>query len=315
VLSLEHRDLERPERTLEARIAPEFGGNLFSLRLGGRELLRQPPRPADLAGFWYGLALLYPFPNRVRGARFGFDGGTFAFPPNDGTRLLHAFACELPFEASGPSVQDGGATATTWLDWSAAQPRFALFPRHRLTVTWRLGDDGLRCDFAVDNRDRARLPFGFGLHPWFNVLDRAQTFVTVAAQAHMQAHELLPTGALEPLEGSPYDLRRPRPLSELDLDDVYWGVRSGQPSGFEARDRGIAVSLTASPEFTHMAVYASPDRDAFCLENQTCSTDAHNLYARGLEQAAHLLIAEGGQTIGGWVRIAPRVLWDSMRPA
>ena len=32
-----------------------------------------------------------------------------------------------------------------------------------------------------------------------------------------------------------------------------------------------------------------------CMENQTRSTDAHNLYAKGLEKEAHLLIAEKGR--------------------
>jgi aldose 1-epimerase len=310
VVALEHRDPERPGRDLEARLAPGWGGNLFSLRVGGRELLRQPPRLADLHGFWYGLALLHPSPNRVRGARFSFEGRAFTFPANDGTRFLHGFACEVPWQA-GEVVDDGGsARVETWLDWDASQPRFAEFPiRHRLTVRWRLDGEGLRCGVSVENRDRARLPFGFGLHPWFVAPgDRSQTFLTVAAEAHMEARDLLPTGRLEPLEGSPFDLRRPRPLSELDLDDVYWGVRGSEPSGFEARDRGVAVSLTASPEFTHMAVYASPARDSFCMENQTCSTDAHNLHQRGLEREAHLLVAESGQAVAGWVRIAPRLL-------
>jgi aldose 1-epimerase len=310
VLTLEHHDPEHPERTLDARLAPEFGANLYSLRVGGRELLRQPPRLADLAGFWYGLALLYPTPNRVRDARLSFEGRTFTFPANDGTRFLHGFACEVPWMSRGPRHEDGSSSAVTWLDWDASQPRFASFPIcHRLTVAWRLDAAGLRCDFGVENRDRARLPFGFGLHPWFTVLgDRAQTFLTVAAQAHMEARDLLPTGRLEGLDGSPFDLRRPRPLSDLDLDDVYWGVRGEQPSGFEARDAGLAVTLTASPEFTHMTVYAAPDRDAFCMESQTCSTDAHNLHAQGHEREAHLLVAESGQTLGGWVRIAPRAL-------
>ena len=314
MLTLAHRDPARPDRAIEAWLAPEFGGNLFSLRVGGRELLRQPPRMADLAGFWYGLAMLYPSPNRVRDARFVFEGRTFAFPANDGTRFLHGFACEVSWEGDGPRDVDGGSEAVTWLDWDARQPRFASFPiRHRLTVTWRVDATGVGCAFAVENQDRARLPFGFGLHPWFVVQgDRSKTFVKVAARAHLETADLLPTGVLDPLDGSRFDLRRPRPLSELDLDDVYWGLRGDEASGFEARDAGLAVDLVASPEFTHMTVYAAPGRDAFCLEPQTCSTDAHNLHAQGRGEAAHLLVAEGGQTLRGWVRVTPR-LCDSIR--
>jgi len=39
----------------------------------------------------------------------------------------------------------------------------------------------------------------------------------------------------------------------------------------------------------------------FCVENQTCSTDAHNLYARGLKDISHLLTVRPGSKDTGWV--------------
>jgi aldose 1-epimerase len=52
------------------------------------------------------------------------------------------------------------------------------------------------------------------------------------------------------------------------------------------------VTLEASEIFKHMVVYTPSKRDFFCLENQTCSTDAHNLYEKGFTEEAHLLILE-----------------------
>ena len=50
---------------------------------------------------------------------------------------------------------------------------------------------------------------------------------------------------------------------------------------------------------------AAPPKDAawFCVEDQTCSTDAHNLYARGLKQESHLQIVEPGKTQSGWIEL------------
>jgi aldose 1-epimerase len=47
----------------------------------------------------------------------------------------------------------------------------------------------------------------------------------------------------------------------------------------------------------------------FCIENQTCSTDAHNLHARGFTREAHLLVLAPGKIARGsleWQVQGPR---------
>jgi aldose 1-epimerase len=119
----------------------------------------------------------------------------------------------------------------------------------------------------------------------------------------MEAEDLLPTGKLKALDGSPYDLRVPVSLANLRLDDVYWGMLPEHAPGYEARDKGLKVTLGASKEFTHMVVYTPPGKPFFCMENQTCSTDAHNLHARGLQKEAHLLIVDPGKSLSGWLYV------------
>jgi aldose 1-epimerase len=119
----------------------------------------------------------------------------------------------------------------------------------------------------------------------------------------MEAVGLLPTGKLLPLDGSPYDIREFTSLEGLKLDDVYWGMVPGKPAVYECRDRGIRVTLEASEIFTHAVVYTPPGRPYFCIENQTCSTDAHNLHAQGLEKEAHLQVLQLGKSARGTVRV------------
>lgn len=149
------------------------------------------------------------------------------------------------------------------------------------------------------------MPFGFGIHPYFNIIGtRKETYIQVPAQAHMEAIALLPTGKLEPLEGSPYDLRRPASLENVFLDDVYWGMQSKSPANWESRDKGIKVTLNASEQFTHMVIYSPKGEPFFCMENYTCSTDAHNLLAKGFKKQSHLLIVEPGKIIQGQVKLS-----------
>ncbi|MEW5976093.1 MAG: aldose 1-epimerase [Acidobacteriota bacterium] len=294
-----------PSRSLEARISPEAGNNLFSLKIGETELLEQPAELSGLPGVRYGIPILFPTPNRVRESRFVFAGRSFSFPANERTHFIHGLVHSAKWQADSPTVTPDGVVLNTWLDWNASLATFSLFPiRHRLTVSYLLKPEGVRIGFAVLNLEETPLPFGFGLHPYFRILgQRSETRLFVQAQKHMQAEGRLPTGVLEELDGTRYDLRAPASLDALDLDDVYWGMSPSRLASYESVDGGICLSLRASQAFTHMVVYTPRGRPFFCLENQTCSTDAHNLHSRGLSRESHLLVANKGSPVAGWVEL------------
>ena len=292
----------RGESPLVARIAPQSGANLFSLQYEGRELLHVPESLDQLPGFRYGTPVLYPTPNRVAGGKFAFEGRSFDFGLNDGDRFLHGLVHSVPWEFEEPSADENGASVLVYLDFSPGSRVHRLFGfDHRLNLKFTVDSLGIRFDCTVDNRDSLSIPYGFALHPYFIYLgEREQTYLTVPATGHMEAVNLMPTGGVEPLEGGAYDLTGGRPLAELDLDDVYIGMVPDKPAFIEYRDAGVKVTLKASAGFTHMVVYTQQPA-FFCVENQTCSTDAHNLYARGLKDISHLLTVSPGSKDTGWV--------------
>jgi aldose 1-epimerase len=299
---LRYEDPRRPELSLEAKIAPEVGGNLYSLRLGQDELLVQPEKLADLGQMRAGTPILFPTPNRVRDAKLSFEGRELTFEANNGKNFIHGLVRKRPWRADAPRVTGAGVAVDVSIDWDDQQPDFARFPiKHRLTVTYTLGRGGLRIAYVVENRDAGRLPFGFALHPWFPVPGkREDVLLTIPAAVRMEAVDKLPTGKLLPVDGN-YDLRKPTPLTKLDLDDVYLGLAPTKAPAFEWRDRKIRVTLGGSKEFTHVVVFTPPDRPVFCVENQTSSTDAHNLWDKGLRRESHLQIVAPGKRATGWV--------------
>jgi aldose 1-epimerase len=304
VVVLKYADPARPGMGLECRIAPEAGSNLDSLKVDGTELLVQPEK-LGLPALRYGCPILFPTPNRVRDSKFTFDGQSYSFKANERTHFIHGLVHSLKWNIRNPSADSKSAWVETFLDWDSGVPDFGLFPiKHRLTMKFALNSQGVKLSFMVDNHDQKRLPFGLAFHPWFQILgSRAETYLRVPAQKHMEAEGLLPTGNLEDLDGSPYDLRVPVSLANLRLDDVYWGMLPEQTPGYEARDKGLKVTLGASKEFTHMVVFTPLGKPFFCMENQTCSTDAHNLHARGLQKEANLLIVDPGKSLSGWLYV------------
>ena len=63
------------------------------------------------------------------------------------------------------------------------------------------------------------------------------------------------------------------------------------------------LTLEASELFTHSVVYTPAGQPFFCVENQSCSTDAHNLYARGLEKEAHLTVLPPGASLSAYIEM------------
>ena len=286
-----------------ALAVPEAGCNVFSIEVGDTQYLRVPEQLAKLPGVGYGTPILYPTPNRVRGAVFHFEGQEFRFPANNRRNFIHGLVHSVAWQVCDTGSSDRDAWLQAELRFEPDQPGWQSFPRsHVLRVTVTVTEGAVRWAYEVDNRlGQAAVPFGFGLHPYFLYQgSRQQTYLQVPASHWMESEELLPSGRLVPLEGTEYDLREPASLWDRRLDDVYFGMSPERPVRIEFRQVGRQVTLLASSEFTHLVVY-TPDQPYFCVENQTCSTDAHNLADAGRNDVAHLLVCPAGERCEGWV--------------
>ena len=57
---------------------------------------------------------------------------------------------------------------------------------------------------------------------------------------------------------------------------------------------GCSMDIECSEAFNHAVVFTSPEKEFFCIEPQTCSTDAFNMAEKGFAKEAHLLTLEPG---------------------
>ncbi|MFO0946196.1 MAG: aldose 1-epimerase [Planctomycetota bacterium] len=286
------------------QIVPSAGCNVYSIEYQNQQLLRQPETVKQVAGFRYGVPILYPTPNRVRDSKMTVAGTTYNFEPNDGNNFLHGLVHSAPFKVTNITPQDDRVTIRCQLDFEPGTPWYEKFPhRHRLIVDVTVTNSGVRWTYTVENPDGPKaVPYGFGLHPWFLYQgSRRETFLTVPAIKLMESKAMLPTGRLLDLDGTRYDATRPISLEDFVVDDVYYGLMPEKPAVINFREAGFEIGLFATANFTHMVVYTPAQEPWFCVENQTCSTDAHNLYERGLKQESHLLMVETGSSNTGWV--------------
>lgn len=311
VILLSYRDHARPARSITVGIAPELGSNMFQLRVGEHELIHCEPallRRMDFTGNF----VLWPLPNRVRDKRYTYQGHTYSLAdverPQGNDVLIHGLVFDQPWQYDQPVVAPDLVRVRTHIDITPASPHYGAYPfASRLTLTYTLTADGVTVAYEVENKGVTDLPFGFALHPYFATLSgAADTTVSIPATRVMEADgDLLPTGRVLDVEGvmySMFDLRQPAPVGALKLDHVYTGLLPGQDAVIAYGTRGLRLHLSACDDFTHMVIYTLGGEAFFCLENQTCATDAVNLYAQGRQDIAHLRQVRPGDAAAGSIR-------------
>ena len=305
----------------EAQILPSLGANCFSCRLGlgGRRLdvLESPPDLKTLAqrpsGFGY--PILFPFPNRVRGGRFTFEGRSYQMDvPEPGGNTIHGFVLSRPWTVVRADDADGASLTVEYLSEEHPEViRQYPFP-FRARATYGLRDSALTLNFFGENLGASRMPVGYGVHPYFRAPlvpggDPAQCRVRVPVRKMWELQDLLPTGRLLPADGD-NDLLSGRPLSGRGFDSVFTDVVR-DPDGLircVLADRTAGVELVVESEgpFREIVVYTPPGRAAICFEPYTCTTDAFNLQGRGVD--AGLVVLGPGESLSATVRVIIREL-------
>lgn len=173
--------------------------------------------------------------NRIANSRFELDGKVFNVVANEGANSLHGGP-----EGLGRVVWDMEPdSANNALRFTYTSPDGEMgYPGEvKIEATYKLQGNRLSLEFFATT-DRPT-PLSLVQHQYFNlgtsdnVLDHS---VTIDASAYTEVDDaLLPTGALLPVDGTPYDLRKPRSLRDgngAPVDyDLNLALRTGR--GFE----------------------------------------------------------------------------------
>jgi aldose 1-epimerase len=278
--------------TLTAYINPADGMNVVKLCFHEIEVISYQEHRAR-AGATYGIPILFPTPNRTKDSVFIFDEKRCS-------TKMHGIARNAAFNIEEVYSNHYIATIKGSLSIEKDTLIYSSFPfACTLTVQISLSEEGLHYQYEVINQDNKRLPFGFGLHPFFNKIND-ETLVCIPTQKMMVKDEnFIPTGQILNVKDTPYDLSRGKKISELDLDDVYMNASSKPAAILTFKDFQIVIDYDEA--FSHMVIYTPKDESFFCIEPQTCSTDAINLYEYGEKEASNLTILEAGEKASGEV--------------
>lgn len=290
--------------SLKAQVAPAYGSNLCRFTVCGRNVIDYDSEL--LIGHDYtGTPVLYPTPNRVRNGMFRWKGRVYNQQKRGEPVFEHGLVHDEAWQYGEPASGPDSVSFPTWIDFDEGSPLFEAFPfQHRLSLVFTLTRDGVEAAYAIENKSDMEIPFGFGLHPYFMKLsgDDGTTLTLPAKYVMDYTADLLPTGRLIETAGTVYDLGNAVCTGSLDLDHVFTGIPQGSAAHIDYTMLGFSVHLKASADFTHLVVYSPRGKGFFCVENQTCSTDAHNLHERGFAAESGLKFVQAGTTHSGSVK-------------
>lgn len=284
-----------------ARILTGFGFNCFEFQVRG------PNGPLDV--LWSvdnfesgqerasssGIPLLFPFPGRIPGEEFLWEGKSYPLAAGDGRgNAIHGFVLNRPWRV----LEQTSTKVRGEFQCSRDAPEvLKCWPADfQLTVTYELHGNSLRCEITATNPDERPLPCGLGTHPYFRLplggpsADDCQ--VQLPVQAEWELAEMLPTGARVPLETAAA-YAEGRAFQELTLDNVFSGLRfDGRRCTTSLRDTasGLRVDQRFTDAFRELVVYTPPHREAICIEPYTCVPGAQQLQAdQGLDTGFRVL--------------------------
>jgi len=285
---------------VRAVVAPALGGQLVRLQYNGVDYLDNSTPYSAKPGIKAGAPLLFPTPNRTANARYTYRGKKYHQAVAGQSRVIHGLVHDQAFSVEGFAANDEWAACTLVYTHGADKPSFGGYPFPCvLEVTWRVTAERLKLEYTVRNTGEQTLPFGFAWHPYFPKTDASRIRITVDATEFYQAVDCFPTGKRLTVADNPaWDLRGGRSLADLDVDDVYTPITPATTIRAEYLDRGVAMNFFGTEDFSHLVVFTPQKKPFFCIENQTCCTDAINLHSRELVSTG-LMELGAGESCGG----------------
>jgi aldose 1-epimerase len=153
-------------------------------------------------------ALIGRYGNRIAGGRFTLDGQTYTLPVNNGKNHLHGGVPGFDRVLWRSRVENGGLV----LEYRSADGEQGYPGTLDATVRYSLSEDnGLVVQFSAVT-DRAT-PVNLTQHSYFNLAGGGDILghaLTIDADNIVPIDaDLIPTGRLAPVAGTPFDFRKP----------------------------------------------------------------------------------------------------------
>jgi aldose 1-epimerase len=240
-------------------VVVEVGGGLRLYEAGGRELL--DGYGADEMCKSARGQVLIPWPNRIEGGSYEFDGHG------------HQLSIDKPDE------QTAVHGLVRWAAWQVGERRadsvvmqHLIHPRPgypfalALSIEYVLSGSGLKVTMSATNVGNEACPYACGSHPYLTLgTEHVDSLVlkTPAGTVLTSNERGLPVGTLS-VENTEYDFRRPRPIGATQLDNCFTDLERDDDGlarvGLHDPDGEAALTLWCDVRYGYLMLYTGDTR-------------------------------------------------------
>lgn len=264
--------------TITEIVVPDKAGKLRDVVMGHADV--QAYQKAG--GFWG--ATIGRVGNRLGASKFEINGKVYQVLANDGPNHLHGGAKgfdkrmwegeivddhTVKFSRISPDGEEGYPGTLT------VSVTFTFDADHRLTIAYHaVSDADTLCNLTN--------------HSYFNLngttgesagLILGHLMQINAARMTACSPDLLPTGELLPVDGTPFDFRTPKPIGQdIDADNIYISYPHGYDHNFCLDGEGFRQAAVTTGDESGITMetwtdlpgmqFFSSNRHSFCLESQ-----------------------------------------------
>ena len=256
----------------EARIVT-VGAGLAGLRYRGHELV-VPHGVGECPPGYLGKVLM-PWPNRVAGGSYSWEGTSYDLPVDEPTfgTSLHGF---VTFQEWEIAEADSSSVLLRTLIAARYSYPWTLLASARYSLD---ADTGLTIELSATNIGEGTAPYGVGFHPYLAV-DGAQADELELANPASIIYEadasMIPVAAHD-VASFGLDFRSPALIGESRLDHAFAGLPDGTWTvTLRSPAAGVGVSLSSDARW--LQVYSADyiGRVGVAVEPMSCPPNAFN---------------------------------------
>ncbi len=226
-------------------------------------------------------SLLFPFPNRLAGGSYEFEGKTYQFPINEPERNnnLHGFLLRKSLKLKSVEMADDMKVTVSY----QYKKEYDYYPfSFELDITYQLdAPDQFSVFVEIKNTGTGNMPFGFGWHPYFCLGEPVKNLSLQFPKVKrvLLNKNIIPTG-----EKEGYNVFESlSKVGDTILDDCFvldnpLNETAAITLWSEKQQYGVKVWQEASADkFPFIQIYTpSNDLNYLAIEPMTCSIDAFN---------------------------------------
>jgi aldose 1-epimerase len=281
-------------------VAVEVGGGLRTYSVGDRDVLDGYDVDAICDGAR--CHTLVPWPNRVQDGKWSWHGvdQQLALTEPEQHNAIHGLVRWMPW-----SVVDRSDSAVTLGCTSHPQPGYPWTIEVR--NHWSLSDGGLTVETTIVNHSDTAAPVAAGFHPYITAgtptIDTAVLTLPGATRLPTGPQQI-PTGR-EPVAGTDFDFREPRPLAGIEIDHTYTDLHRDSDGRCRLRlahpDGGAGVTVWADEAYPYLEVFTGDALPDPSRRRRGLGVEPMSAPPNAMVTGESLVTIEPGQSWrGGW---------------